>query len=637
MPQTKKKNRIPTLASPLSYVLLAGLTGLLAAAGCSGEDTAGPASVFRVKPEAVGTHCQYGGLRIEYGTDTNGNLRLDDNEVSASQTEYACAILAEGKTSKVNVVDEPLGAHCGNGGYRLESGLDKDNDGTLEASEIESTAYVCNGLNAVNGMVKVLDEPKGANCANAGQKILSGLDRNSNGLLEDVEVTSTEYTCNGVDAVNGIVRVLAEPAGAHCGNGGQKILAGLDTNRNQVLEDSEATSTSYVCNGVNSLTRLSSLPSTPNPGANQCLFGGTKVDSGLDLNGDGTLQSTEVQTTSVVCSVQVLANVIVESYVVNMGDPTTTCANGGVRMNAGVDMNGDHHLQAGEITSSVDICNQVQLISGKNSLIKTFNATSAQCAWGGYVIQSGQDSNYNNVLEASETQSTSVVCNGANGFNSLVKQTPDNSAAGCGAKGGILFQSGLDTDRDNVLDAVEVTQTGYICNGFTGPQGPEGVPSLIKQSADTSVCGPRGGVRIDSGADTNRDSLLQNSEIDFTSFVCNGYDGQDGYSYNSLVRPTAISPGSTCGAGGVRYDTGLDLNANNYLDSNEVDYSSYVCHGYDGENGASGSLVSIEDASGFACEYGGVEINVGIDFDYDGYLDSSEIDSTTYLCAPEPL
>lgn len=598
------------------------LTLSILAAGCNGQGD----PVFRVTPEPAGENCQYGGLKVEYGFDDNDNKKLDDAEVDPTQTQYACGVLVEGKTSRITITPEPAGDNCANGGYKISSGLDLNDNRQLDANEIESTVYVCNGIDAINGQVRSVPEPIGPNCANGGHKIQVGLDTNRNGVFEDSEVTSNSYVCNGRDAINGMVKVVSEPMGANCGNGGYKVTTGLDTNKNGQLDAAEVTATSYVCNGLNSLTRLSQLPSTHNPGPNQCEFGGTKIDSGLDLNGDKTLQDTEVQTTSVVCSVQVLANVIVESKVINPGDPTSTCTQGGIRMTAGVDTNDDHVLQPGEVTGTSDICNQVQVISGKNGLIKTFNATSGQCAWGGYVIQSGLDANYNNLLDSTEVQSTSVVCNGANGFNSLVKQTPDNGT-GCGTRGGIKYESGLDTDRDNILDAGEVTQSGYVCNGYEGPQGPEGYASLIKQSADTTVCGPRGGVRIDTGVDLNWDGILQLTEIDYTSWVCNGYDGYDGY--NSLIKPTAIAPGSTCTYGGVRYDTGLDLNEDGTLQSTEVDYSSYVCHG------ESGSLVEIWGVDpGSICTNGGIEIDIGKDTNFNGVLDSSEIDQIQYLCNP---
>ncbi|MEM8490344.1 MAG: pectin acetylesterase-family hydrolase [Pseudomonadota bacterium] len=60
--------------------------------------------------------------------------------------------------------------------------------------------------------------------------------------------------------------------------------------------------------------------------------------------------------------------------------------------------------------------------------------------------------------------------------------------------------------------------------GSPGADGADGLSSLLVQT-DLPIrddnC-PNGGVRIDSGIDGNRDGLLQTDEIDQTSFVCNG-------------------------------------------------------------------------------------------------------------------
>jgi hypothetical protein len=47
-----------------------------------------------------------------------------------------------------------------------------------------------------------------------------------------------------------LVRVDSEPAGANCADGGVAIHTGLDTNDNAYLDDDEITSTQYVCNGI---------------------------------------------------------------------------------------------------------------------------------------------------------------------------------------------------------------------------------------------------------------------------------------------------------------------------------------------------------------------------------------------------
>ena len=93
----------------------------------------------------------------------------------------------------------------------------------------------------------------GAECANGGISVKSGLDTNNNGTLDNSEITETQIVCNGIDGNNGLnslVSVSDEPAGANCGAGGKKIEVGLDSNSNNTLDSTEVTSTSYVCHGI---------------------------------------------------------------------------------------------------------------------------------------------------------------------------------------------------------------------------------------------------------------------------------------------------------------------------------------------------------------------------------------------------
>jgi hypothetical protein len=108
------------------------------------------------------------------------------------------------------------------------------------------------GANGQNAMVRTTAEPAGANCATGGTKIESGTDANSNGTLDAAEISQTRYVCNGTNGQVVSTRTTAEPAGANCAAGGTKIETGLDANNNGTLDNSEvnASQTRYVCNGV---------------------------------------------------------------------------------------------------------------------------------------------------------------------------------------------------------------------------------------------------------------------------------------------------------------------------------------------------------------------------------------------------
>jgi uncharacterized protein (TIGR02145 family) len=78
-----------------------------------------------------------------------------------------------------------------------------------------------NGLNGQNALVKTTIEAVGANCTNGGVKVESGLDANNNGILDPAEVNAllTTYVCNGLTGAQGIQGLtgptgLTGPAGA---------------------------------------------------------------------------------------------------------------------------------------------------------------------------------------------------------------------------------------------------------------------------------------------------------------------------------------------------------------------------------------------------------------------------------------
>ncbi|MDO7849161.1 hypothetical protein Q5H92_22550 [Hymenobacter sp. M29] len=121
------------------------------------------------------------------------------------------------------------------------------------------------GTAGLNALVRTTAEAAGANCATGGTKIETGQDANSNGSLDASEITATRYVCNGAAGApgsagsagaagtagqNALVRTTAEAAGANCATGGTKVESGRDLNGDGTLNASEVTATSYVCNGA---------------------------------------------------------------------------------------------------------------------------------------------------------------------------------------------------------------------------------------------------------------------------------------------------------------------------------------------------------------------------------------------------
>lgn len=524
-------------------------------AGCAGTN-----ALVDVVPVPPGTGCEYGGVRVLSGQDTDRDGRLAASEVSGS--EFVCNQRVDGKTSLVAVKPELPGAHCETGGQRLEFGLDDNNDYTLQAAEIDDTQYVCNGR---AHLLRVDDVSAGAVCPAGGTRVQTGFDSNANNVLDGNEVQSTRYVCNG-----------------------------------------EA--------GKSTLVSFSAIAADP---TGVCFFGGTRIDSGLDVDGDGVLDANEILSTRNVCAVQVNAfmTLVKNSAIL----PGQVCEYGGVSIEVGIDDNDDHVLQPAEVDSTTAQCSSVLIVDGLTTLVDTVSATAAQCPFGGVVMRSGLDDDRDGTLESAEFDQVRVICNGANGYDGVTRTDPYTGAQ-CASGSGFKVQSGLDLNRNGVLDAAEVHDTSYVCNGATGQSGAD---ALVRTSDAGSVCGAYGGVKVQSGSDDNRNGALDTAEIDATAYVCNGYDG-----YTSLV--AMYDAGNACGpTGGVRIDVGLDTNDDLALQSSEVTQYAYVCNGYDGYNAA----VATDENYWSACGGNwGLRVLSGLDLDGDGYLDGDEVQYENYVC-----
>ena len=240
--------------------------------------------VIDVRNEAPGSHCAAGGVALLSGPDLNRNGGLDPGEVRS--TRYICNGVRgdtgatgamgtngrDGANALIAVHDEPIGTACPTGGKSLSVGLDSNGNGTLDPSEVTDTQYVCNGNNGADGrdgkntlVILIPQGVGGAQCPFGGQGIYTGVDENGDGLLAPTEVSQTAFVCNGApgapgtngaNGTNGINGAMAlidqtpEPAGIHCSNGGTRIDSGLDVNADHVLQVAEIDRTAYACNGA---------------------------------------------------------------------------------------------------------------------------------------------------------------------------------------------------------------------------------------------------------------------------------------------------------------------------------------------------------------------------------------------------
>jgi hypothetical protein len=140
-----------------------GSNGSNGSAGSNGLD--GKNTLAKTTTESAGLNCTTGGVKLEYGLDANNDGTLDAGEINGSLTKYVCNGSSgsngsagsnglDGKNTLAKTTTESVGSsNCATGGVKLEYGLDANNDGTLDVSEINGslTKYVCNGATGTSG------------------------------------------------------------------------------------------------------------------------------------------------------------------------------------------------------------------------------------------------------------------------------------------------------------------------------------------------------------------------------------------------------------------------------------------------------------------------------------------------------
>ena len=161
--------------------------------------------------------------------------------------------IIKGLTSLINIEIEPPGENCSSGGYKLKTGIDSNENGILDPDEIQSTEFICHG-NSINGLTSLINiepEPAGENCSSGGFRIETGIDINGNGVLDPGEVQSAEYICHGnsINGLTSLINIETEPAGENCSSGGFRIETGIDIDGNGVLDPDEIQDAEYICHG----------------------------------------------------------------------------------------------------------------------------------------------------------------------------------------------------------------------------------------------------------------------------------------------------------------------------------------------------------------------------------------------------
>ena len=202
-------------------------------------------------------------------------------------------------------------------------------------------------------------EPAGDNCAEGGTALSVGLDRDGDGALSADEIDSTSYLCDAASgATAGSTVVTAdEPAGQNCPFGGVAITTGVDADGDGALSGDEVVDVAYICTPeAGSAPSLALTSTRDEPAGENCAVGGVRIDAGVDADGDGQLGADEVSETTYACfpdnTTGDLLNV--ETYV---GEATDECPGGFVSQRLGLDANADGVLQEEEQSVSLLLCN----------------------------------------------------------------------------------------------------------------------------------------------------------------------------------------------------------------------------------------------------------------------------------------
>jgi hypothetical protein len=125
----------------------------------------------------------------------------------------------------------------------------------------------------------------------------------------------------------------------------------------------------------------------------------------------------------------------------------------------------------------------------------------------------------------------------------------------------------------------------FLAIACEGRVGPIGLKSLMNISDEhTGVNCQHGGLKIESGIDENKNELLDSDEVDNTNYVCNGLPGNNGNDGDGFDKITILDFGYNYGTTSsdwtvAQYGVGLDLynfNIDNYPGVDSVVFIAFL-------------------------------------------------------------
>ena len=287
---------------------------------------------------------------------------------------------------------------------------------------------------------------------------------------------------------------------------------------------------------------------------------------------------------------------------------------------------------------------------------------SDMCPSGGSTFKIGMDIDSNGILDSMEIITSLDICNGINGkdgqdgLNGTDGQDGADGADGLNGAdgtsvnivGSVATVGDLDSSyQGNIGDGYIVSSTGHLhiwdgsawvdAGNITGPDGADGADGVDGDDGAAGVDGDDGATGVDGadGAD-GVDGDDGAAGVDGDDGAA-GVDGDDGS--NTLISTTTEPAGSNCANGGTRIDMGVDDDGDGTLDTTEIDHTQYICDGSDGSASANTMLTSISTPTLTACDAGGRIMKQGLDNGdgggtaQNGILETGEVDYTTTYCS----
>lgn len=211
-------------------------------------------------------------------------------------------------------------------------------------------------------------EAAGENCPNGGTRLSVGVDDDGDGVLSDVEIDSTTFVCRSPVQEDGEHLVLStyEPPGENCPRGGTSVASGVDADENGALSGGEVDDIGYIC-APDSATPALTVASEE-PAGDNCAEGGIRLDAGYDADGDGALVGEEVLETSFACLDTTLgAPLLTSRSRLDVADDQ--CPGGYIEEWFGLDVDGDGALSEAEQTVSTIACNAPPVLEGETFIV----------------------------------------------------------------------------------------------------------------------------------------------------------------------------------------------------------------------------------------------------------------------------